>query len=138
MDHLTFDSAVNADRLTINAPYYNAINPITVSFPQEKVSVLLNSLGHIEFFDADEQSIGFVDFPVHKDPSAYSHTAQYGTVECFANGSNITIYLPSYYWSDSYPHCDGESDRWSRHIDYWFRVVLDCESKKITVLDRDG
>ena len=138
MDRITFNSTERTERLTIRAPYYNAINPTTVAFAQEKVSVFVNSLGHVEFFDDEETSLGFVDIPVSKDPSEYGHTAQYGTVECSATGSTVTVHLPVYGWSDSYPNCDGESDRWSRYTSRWFRVVFDCEKRKIEILDRDS
>ena len=133
MDRKTYHSSASAEPLRITAPYYNAINPTTVFFAQEKVLVFMNALGHIEFFDENEISLGAVDVPVSKDPSKYAHTAQYGEVLCAGDGKTITLSLPVYWWSDSYPHCDGESDRWSRHIDYWFRIVFDCESKTLTV-----
>ena len=136
MDQKTFDSRTQTEPLQLHAPYYNAILPTTIFFAQENVSAFVNSLGHIEFFDGENHTLGSVDFPVHKDPSAYGHTAQYGTVKCTADGSTVTIFLPVYYWTDSYPHCDGESDRWSRHVSRWFRVVFDCGTQQIRVLDR--
>ena len=137
MYHLTYDSAVSTTRLTLTAPYYNAINPTKVCFTQEQICVSMDSLGHIEFFDVGERSLGSADFPVSEDPSKYAHTAQYGNMECSADGCSVTVYLPIYYWLDSYPHCDGESDRWTRRIERWFRVVFDCKSRTITVLDQD-
>ena len=122
--------------MEITAPYYNAICDTTVFFQQEKISVFMNSLGHIEFFDDAGNSLGFVDFPVHKDPSQYAHTAQYGTIRCSSDGKEVTVFLPVYWWSDSYPHCDGESDRWTRHIDHWFRIVFDCDARTISILDK--
>ncbi len=136
MDNITYNSAEKIDLLEIKAPYYNAINPTTVYFEQEKISVSMDSLGHIEFFDENENSFGFVDFPVSSDPSKYAHTAQYGEIRCLAIDNEIVIYLPVYWWSDSYPDCDGEYDRWTRHIERWFRVVFNCESKEISVLDK--
>lgn len=137
MDNKTYNSSVSNDYIEINAPYYNAINPTTVFFEQEKVYVSMNSLGHIEFYSEDESSLGFVDFPVSKDPSKYAHSAQYGTVRCSSDGKEITVFLPVYWWSDSYPHCDGESDRWTRHTERWFSIVFDCESKNISVIDKE-
>lgn len=137
MDQKTFDSSKQIEQLELKAPYYNAINPTTVSFVQEKCALYVDSLGHIEFFDEENRSVGAVDLPVDKDPSAYGHSAQYGTVKCGADGSTITVTLPVYGWEDSYPHCDGESDRWSRYVARWFRVVFDCAKREITVLDRN-
>ena len=136
MDCKTVDSETQTDRLKLTAPYYNAIDPTEICFTQEKVFVCVDSLGHIEFFDGEKHSLGFVDFPVDKDPSKYAHTAQYGGMELSADGKNVTVHLPIYYWTDSYPHCDGESDRWDRYVSRWFRVVFHCETRQITVLDK--
>ena len=138
MDYRMYDSAVEQARLLLKAPYYNAINPTTISFVQEKIAVSADSLGHIEFFDEENRSLGTVDLPVDKDPSNYGHTAQYGEIECCADGVSITLFLPIYGWDDSYPYCDGESDRWSRYISRYFRVVFDCKTQKIAILDKEN
>ena len=137
MDIIKFDSALGTNPIEIRAPYYNAINPTKVYFEQEKVSVCVDSLGHVEFFDENEESIGFVDFPVSNDPSEYAHTAQYGECHCFSNGKTATVFLPVYWWGDSYPNCDGESDRWTRHVKRRFRIVLDIETREISVHEKD-
>ena len=137
MDQFIFDSSTRSEPLQLTAPYYNAINPTTVFFSQEKVSVSVDSLGHIVFSEEGNQILASVNLPVAKDPSDYGHTAQYGNLHCAADGSTVTVFLPVYYWTDSYPHCDGESDRWSRHIDRWFRVVFDCVSRQLVILDRE-
>lgn len=136
MDRITFNSGTQTQPLQLDAPYVNAINPTTVFFEQEKVSLFVDALGHIEFFDGEGHSLAAVELPVHKDPSAYGHSAQYGTVRCAADGAAITVFLPVYGWHDSYPHCDGESDRWDRYTARWFRVVFDCAARRIQVLDR--
>ena len=136
MDKKVYNSVEQKDFIEITAPYYNAINPTSIFFQQEEISVSVNSLGHIAFFDENEKPLGFVDFPVSDDPSEYAHSAQYGKIRCSCYGKEITVSLPVYRWSDSYPHCDGESDRWTRHIDRWFDVVFNCESKKILVLGK--
>lgn len=136
MAEMIFDSSVRAEALELQAPYYNAIVPTTVRFVRERVAVYVDALGHIEFFEENGQSLGAVDVPVDKDPSKYGHTAQYGTVKCCADGARVTLTLPVYGWHDSYPHCDGESDRWDRYVARWFRVVFDCGSRAIEVLDR--
>lgn len=136
MDHKRYNSAVSGEPITITALYYNAIEPTTVFFEQEQTSVSMDALGHIAFFDANRQPLGAVDFPVSDDPSKYAHTAQYGQIRCCADGKRITVSLPVYWWSDNYPHCDGESDRWDRHISRWFHILFDCETKAISVSDR--
>ena len=135
MDHKVYDSNVQSNDLQLKAPYYNAIVPTTILFAQEKISAFVNSLGHLEFFDDAGNSLGFVDIPVHKDPAAYAHSAQYGEVLYSAQDNLIVFSFPVYYWTDSYPHCDGESDRWSRHISRWFRVTFDCAAHQLSVLD---
>lgn len=137
MEYKTFDSSTRTEPLELTAPYFNAILPTTVTFVREQISLFVDSLGHVEFFDAAQRSLGKVELPVHKDPSAYGHTAQYGNAKCTADGGSITLFLPVYSWTDSYPHCDGESDRWDRHVDRWFRVVFDCTSHTVSILDRE-
>ena len=136
MDEKTYNSAENKDYIEIKAPYYNAILPTSVCFEQEKIYVTMDSLGHIEFFDESKNSLGFVDSPVDKDPSKYGHTAQYGEIRLSSDGNEITLQLPVYGWDDSYPNCDGESDRWNRYIARWFRILFDCESREIKILDK--
>jgi hypothetical protein len=136
MEYKTYDSLNQTEHLKLVAPYYNAIVPTTVCFEREKVSACVDALGHIEIFDDKKNSLASVDVPVSKDPSEYGHSAQYGTVECAAEGGVITFFLPVYGWHDHYPNCDGESDRWSRYTDRWFRVVFDCGKGTLTVLDR--
>ena len=135
MEERIYDSSVTGEEIVLKARYYNAIEPTSVFFKRENVTLFVDALGHIEFFDAEKNSLGFVERPVGKDPSAYAHSAQYGEVRCASDGKSITVFLPVYWWSDSYPHCDGESDRWTRHIDRWFRVVFHCKSRQIIVYE---
>ena len=136
MEHFVFNSKTAEKALTLTAPYYNAIRPTTVEFEEEGCSVFVNSEGHIEVYDKENNSLGFVDVPCAESPDMYAHSGQYGTIDCFADGKTITLTLPVYEWEDYYPHCDGESDRWNRKTIRHFRVVFDCESKEITILDR--
>ena len=136
MEQLIFDSAVRTDPLTIKAPYYNAILPTAVSFVREHTTLCIDSLGHIEFCGDGMPQSCTLDLPVHKDPTAYGHSAQYGEVKCASDGHTVTLYLPLYDWEDSYPNCDGESDRWSRYIVRWLCVVYDCETHTAAVLDK--
>ena len=136
MDRFTYNSKTATEPLTLTAFYYNAIDPTTVVFEEEGVSAYMDSVGHIEFYDGENNSLGFVDVPCAESPDMYGHTGQYGTMDCSADGSSICITLPCYEWEDYYPHCDGESDRWDRKIYGYFRVVFDCTAKTITVLDR--
>ena len=82
------------DYINLVAPYYNAINPTKIFFEKEKVIATIDSLGHIEFFDMEENSLGFVDFPVSDDPSEKGHTAQYGNAKYLADDNKI--YFQSY------------------------------------------
>ena len=136
MDHFVFNSKTRTAPLELKAPYYNAINPTTVVFEEEGFSAYMDSVGHIEFYDGENHSLGFVDVPCAESPDMYAHSGQYGTMECSADGETITITLPVYDWEDYYPHCDGESDRWNRKTIRHFRVVFDCTAKTIAVLDR--
>ncbi|MBR2640524.1 MAG: hypothetical protein IKD39_08175, partial [Oscillospiraceae bacterium] len=77
-----------------------------------------------------------LDFPVSKDPSEYGHSTQYGEIRCVVVEKEIILYIPVYGWNDSYPYCDGESDRWQRYIARWFRIVFNCKTGEISVLDK--
>jgi len=136
MDHIIYNSETKSDCIELKAPYYNAINPTTITFEKEKVSASVDSLGHIEFYNEENKSLGFVDVPVSKDPSEYGHSAQYGNVGYSVRDNQIVFHMPVYGWDDSYPHCDGESDRWSRYEVRRFQVVFDCQTQKITIIDK--
>lgn len=129
---INFDSNTQKDYSELEAPYYNAIIPSEITFINENISATADSLGHIEFFDMERNSLGFVDYPVSKDPSEKGHTAQYGNMRCMADGKEIRFQLPIYGWEDYYPHCDGESDRWARYIAGWFSVIFDCSTHQIS------
>ena len=136
MTEKRYDSAASCEPLEIKAFYYTAIEPTVVHFEQEKIFVSMDSLGHFEFVDEEQNKLAVLDYPVSKDPSEYGHSAQYGEIRCSSDGKEITIFLPVYGWEDNYPNCDGESDRWDRYISRWFRIVFNCESKEVSVLDR--
>lgn len=130
---LSYDSSTRSDYLELKAPYYNAIETSEVTFENENIIAYADSLGHIEFFDMQKHSLGHVDLPVSKDPSERGHTAQYGDMKCAVCENAIDFQLPVYGWDDSYPHCDGESDRWSRYVARWFSVKFDLTTKEIEV-----
>lgn len=136
MELKRYNSAEKNDILEIKAFYYTAIAPTAVHFEQEKIYVSMDSLGHFEFVDEEQNKLAVLDYPVCKDSSEYGHSAQYGEIRCSSDGKEITLSLPVYGWEDNYPNCDGESDRWNRYISRWFRIVFNCENKEISVLDR--
>ena len=135
MNQISFNSSKQTDYTEIHAPYYNAIEPTAVFFEKEKISAFVNSLGHIEFFDEQNNSLGFTDVPAAESPDMYGHSGQYGKVRCMSDGKTVRFKLPIYDWEDSYPHCDGESDRWTRRTIRHFYVIFDCETQRITVTD---
>ena len=134
--HRTYNSDSAKEFMKLVAPYYNAIETTKVTFENENVIVYADSLGHIEFFDMGNNSLGSVDFPVSDDPSEKGHQAQYGDAECGVEDGNVCVKLPVYDWHDYYPSCDGESDRWKRIIVRWFRIVFDLNIKEIIILDK--
>lgn len=131
-----YNSKTRNDFLELKAPYYNAILPTTVFYENEKIFVNVDSLGHIEFFDEGKNSLGFVDVPAAESPDMYGHSGQYGEMKCGMEGENICLELPVYGWNDDYPYCDGESDRWTRYIARWFKVVFDVENRKIEIIGK--
>lgn len=133
MDRFTYQSGGPQEPLKLRAPYFNAINPTTVTFPQEQVSAYVDSLGHIEFFDAQGNSLGCVDRPATESPDMYAHSGQYGEVLCKADGQRVMLQLSVYRWEDDYPYCDGDSDRWMRRVAGWFQVTYECRTGEIRV-----
>lgn len=131
----TYVSGAGMAAMKLEAPYYNAIETTEITFENEKIIAYADSLGHIEFFDLEMNTLGFVDVPVSKDPSEKGHTAQYGDMECYVDSAKIVFRLPVYGWEDNYPHCDGEFDRWDRYVARWFSVLFDCETKEIKIAD---
>lgn len=131
MDHMIYNSHEQSDYITINAPYYNAIRPTKITFEQEQINVLVDSLGHVEFQDLQGTCLGYIDSPAAKSPDLYGHSGQYGTVWCKVQDNKIIVRLPIYTWYDDYPHCDGEYDRWSRCTVGHFHVTFDLTSQKI-------
>lgn len=132
----SYNSKVATEYMKLEAPYYNAIETTEVTFENENIIAYADSLGHIEFFDVEKNSLGFVDVPVSDDPSEKGHQAQYGDMLCGVEENMICFRMPVYDWDDYYPNCDGESDRWKRIITRWFRIVFDCDTQKISILDR--
>ena len=61
MDHKIYDSSRQTGYLVLEAPYYNAINPTEVEFPEEGIRVAVNSLGHLEVTGPDGKVLGAVD-----------------------------------------------------------------------------
>ena len=136
MDHKIYDSSRQTGYLVLEAPYYNAINPTEVEFPEEGIRVAVNSLGHLQVTGPDGKVLGAVDVPAHGDPAAYAHSAQYGTIRCIVEGNEVVFGFPVYTWEDCYPHCDGESDRWDRRTLRWFQVIFDCTMRQLQVVGR--
>lgn len=132
-----YNSCETSEIMGLVAPYYNAIETTEVIFEKEGIIAYADSLGHIEFFDMERNTLGYVDVPVSKDPSEKGHQAQYGDMGCYVKENSICFKLPIYGFDDSYPHCDGESDRWSRYVARWFYVVFDCERKEVRIIDEE-
>lgn len=56
MYETTYNSDVQNEFKTIDAPYYNAIVSSEITFEKEQVVATIDSLGHIEFFDLEKNS----------------------------------------------------------------------------------
>ena len=121
--------------MELEAPYYNAIETTEVIFEKEGVIAYADSLGHIEFYNLEKNSLGMADVPVSKDPTEKGHQAQYGDMRCYVKENTICFELPVYGWEDNYPHCDGEFDRWDRYIARWFLITFDYVTHEICIID---
>ena len=85
----------------------------TTSFLFEKagVAVVIDCKGSFTFYSADgEKTETFNAKPMDGGREHYED------VFITTTDAGIVFRLPDYSWTDHYPNCDGESDRWSCRI----------------------
>lgn len=136
MDHKVYNSTAMSGSLCISSGNRYDIDATSVYFEEEKITVTVDSYGHIEFFEGDDQSKSLDAVHVPASGTQEDPIDRYGKVELKKDGNTILLELPRYRWEDNYPHCDGEYDRWDRYTKGSFQVIFDLETKKITVEGR--
>jgi hypothetical protein len=89
---------------------YVSLNQIT--FINEKIIVNIEAkTGAITFCDlaSNELLSTTIETPASGDD-------KYSEVACSVEGEQIKLGFPQYTYKDNYPHCDGESDRWTKIV----------------------
>ena len=123
---IAFDSAARpeGELLTLAAGY---VSLNAIDFVQEQITVQIESkTGDVVFFDSSARPLLSVKVPVPTDgDEKLSH------VNCAVSGEVIRLGFPEYDYEDTYPHCDGESDRWKKVIAGYRYLCYDCKNNCI-------
>lgn len=83
----------------------------TFLFEKANFAVFIHNKGTFTFYTVDGQKIETV-----KAKPMESGRGCYMDVLITTTEEGVHFKLPDYQWIDHYPHCDGESDRWSTRI----------------------
>lgn len=108
-DHVVkADENLTEERFHLACGYYT-----TTSFMFEKANfaVVIDCNGTFTFYTADGAELENV-----KAKPMEGGRERYMDVFVTTDDDGVTFKLPDYSWSDNYPHCDGESDRWDGKI----------------------
>lgn len=108
---LTFDSVAFPNGTTLNlACGYVSQNEIV--FTNENIIVTVESrTGEVKFYNSEQRELLST-----KVETPSSGDERFSEVKCIVEGEQIKLGFPQYSYKDNYPHCDGESDRWTKTI----------------------
>ena len=98
---MAYDHLYNGGTLTLE--FEGA--PLRVFFPRENVVLTADREGNVLLHSPDGTLIR-KDQAVRKD-------RLFGQVTCSVIGEGIRLRFDVLNWTDHYPHCDGEYDRWT-------------------------
>ncbi len=123
---LIFDSLNHPDGEMINlACGYISLNEIV--FINENIIVNIEArMGEIDFYDPDSNKLLHTKIEV---PS--SGDEKFSEIKCKVEGGQIKLGFPQYTYKDNYPHCDSESDRWTKIISGFDFLVYDIKNNCI-------
>ena len=124
---VTFDSGKNpGGELVSLASGYVSANEIT--FAKENVVVNIDAkTGEVVF--CDMAGNGLLTAKA-KTPSVGDE--KFSEVQCKAENGQIVLGFPEYTYKDNYPHCDGESDRWTKVISGYQYLRYNCKDNCVT------
>lgn len=118
-----FDSTKNPSGELIGlASGYVSVTQI--SFINEKITVQIEAkIGEIAFYDLGGNLLlsSRVQTPAAGDE-------KFSEVKCLVEGEQIKLGFPQYTYKDNYPHCDGESDRWTKMISGFDFLCYDVQN----------
>ena len=100
------------------------VSTTEVSFANEGIVAVVTAAGKVDFLDAARNMLASACVPADDDGRGC-----YVSLACKVEDDKIYLRFPIYSWTDHYPHCDGESDRWdARVIRYHEPIVLDVST----------
>lgn len=111
---MTYDHIISYDKSLTNEQFHLACGYYrTTSFLFEKANfaVVIDCSGSFAFYTVDGKLIE----TVNAKPMD-SGRERYMDVLITTTDEGVLFQLPDYAWTDHYPHCDSESDRWSARI----------------------
>ncbi len=108
-DHIIESSEnLNEERFHLSCGFYTTTY---FCFKKAKFSVAIDCSGAFTFYNADEVKIETI-----KTKPMKSGRHCYMDVLITTTDDGVLFRLPDYSWTDNYPYCDGESDRWDAEI----------------------
>ena len=107
-DHVIKENNIKEEKYHLSCGYYE-----TTSFLFEKLNfyVVIHCKGIFTFYTLDGEEIKKVTCK-----KMSGGRGCYMDVFITTTDSEVIFQLPDYIWYDSYPYCDGESDRWDTKI----------------------
>ena len=102
------EEKLNDKRFHLSCGFYD-----TTSFLFEKsgLSVTVHCKGNFTFRNSDGETMNTIMAKPMTDGREC-----YMDIMITVTDDKIIFRLPDYSWTDNYPHCDGESDRWDAEI----------------------
>lgn len=106
------------------------ISTTEVCFVNEGILALVFASGRVEFYDMSGNLLASI-----YDPASSEGRGRYQDVCCKVVDNKIMLRFPYYNWSDNYPDCDGESDRWSAYITaYKSPIAFDLGTHDVSIV----
>lgn len=96
------------------------ISETVILFEQEKITVVIQANGNVQFYDIHGMCIA-----EDAAPPVNNGREVYEEIFCSVKNGMIVLEFPVYQWIDNYPHCDGEHDRWDTRIVGYHSMVFD-------------
>ena len=100
-----------------------------VLLKDEKMEIDIHYSGKITVFNEKNQVILRTEAPKSEGGRGI-----YMDCDMKVEDHKAIIHFPIYSWIDHYPHCDGESDRWSTKTMGYHLVTIDLKTLEVTIV----
>lgn len=131
---MRIDETFKSSRHTAPQNYHLACGFYTTTyilFEEENVLASIECTGEIKFRKPDDFSV----LASATMPKQEGGRGIYMDVTCSRDGGHIVLQMPIYSWTDHYPNCDGESDRWTTETIGFHTVRYSVETGEIAVAE---